>query len=426
MRRLPIAGAVVAAVALVTAVSAGVDLTGTALLADPEVDIVVAPTPEQPAPTPAATAQPKPRTEAEPRNQPRNQAQGQVYVRPRGVAQVSGGVAAGVGIWRHPTDRRKSVVVGAAEDGGIAAYDLAGRRLLRLHGPGVRLTGVDVLYRFRFDPGWTNDLAVVADGGTGRLHALAFRPVAARFGNPLVEEVTAPEAPVVFPDGSPRDVAVWQDGSGVYAVVAQDGAARLALVRLVPATGRKVVYEVVRTIDLPTAFVTHDMNPWTPCGPAPVVGLAADASALYVAQRGVGIWQLAPDLAGEPELVDVVSRFGAPQAADGTCGVGEGSDRLDDVGALALYRAPGDTGYLIAATPGNGRFAVYGRRPVRYLGKFRVGSVPANGSLAVSNLALGAPYGKGMLAARTGGNGFALVRWDELARGMGLIVDTRS
>ncbi|GAA0976038.1 hypothetical protein GCM10009555_035010 [Acrocarpospora macrocephala] len=419
VRRLPIAGAVVAAVALVVVVSTNANLTGAELLGDPELDIVVAPTPEQP--TAAPSAQPTPAAPAE--TQP--QTRGQVYVRPAGLAKVTGGVAAGVGIWRHPTDRRKSVVVGAAEDGGIAAYNLAGRRLLRLQGPGVRLTGVDVFYRFRFDPEWTNDIAVVTDGATGRLRALAFRPVAASFGNPLIEEVTAPDMPVIFPDGFPRDVRVWQDATGVYAVVAQDGAARLALVRLVPAAGRKVAYEVVRTLDLPTDLVTHDLTPWTPCGPAPIVGLAADTSTLYVAQRGVGIWQLTPDLTGQPSLVDVVSGFGALPAADGTCGPGEGSDRLEDVGALSLYRAPGSPGYLIAATPGNGRFTVYNRQPVQYMGRFRIGSVPATGSLAVTNLALGSPYGKGLLVARTGGNAFALVKWDDVARRMGLLVDTR-
>ncbi|WP_170316966.1 phytase [Acrocarpospora corrugata] len=412
MRRLPIAGAVVVAVALTVVLSTHANLTTAELRADPEVDIVVAPTEEAPSAAPTrdpSAAQPPPDASAP----------GQVYVRPAAFAKVTGSPA-DVAIWRHPTDRRKSVVLGAALDGGIAAYDLAGRRFLTLRGPGARPTGVDVLYRFRFDPAWTNDIAVVTDGATGRLRAMAFRPVAAGFGNPLIEEVTAPDVPVIFADGMPRDIAVWQDGTGAYAVVAQDGTARLALVRLTPAPGRKVAYEVIRTLDLPTDLVTHDLTPWTPCGPAPVIGLVADASALYVAQRGVGIWRLTPDLTGEPTFVDVVSQFGATPAADGTCGPGEGSDRLPDVGALALY-----PGHLLAATPGNGRFAVYTRQPVQYVGKFRLVGVPATGGLAVTNLALGAPYGGGLLVAGGGGNTFALVRWDGLARRLGLPVDTR-
>ncbi|WP_214103525.1 phytase [Acrocarpospora catenulata] len=417
MRRLPVVGAVLAAVAVAMVVSTTAELPGNALLSDPEVDVVIVPTPEQPSP-PTPAPQPKPK--------PQPQSQALVYVRPNGLAKVTAGTPAGVAIWRHPTDRRKSVVLGAAEDGGIAAYNLAGRRFLRLQGPESRLTGVDIHYRFRFDPQWTNDIAVVSDGATGRLRALAFRPVAASYGQPLVQEVTAPDAPTIFPDGSPRDVTVWQDPTGVYAVVAQESATRLALVRLTPATDRKVAFEVIRTIDLPTDFVTHDLTPWTPCGPTPIAGLTSDASAVFISQRGVGIWRINPDLTGEPTLIDVVAQFGAPPNPDGTCGMGEGSDRLNDVGALALYRAPGTTGYLIAATPGDGRFAVYTRQPIAYAGRFRIASVPATGSLAITNLSLGSPYAKGMLAARTTGNSFALIRWDELARHAGLIVNTRS
>ncbi|GAA3643472.1 phytase [Nonomuraea antimicrobica] len=465
-------GVAVCAVAVSAGVSVGVSVGGATdilLVADPaqeppgvvSADQIETPEDGQVEPIEDGQADPPVEGETPPAEPP---AEGEVQVTPeaepsptpfvpsakplREISKPAGQVV-DPAIWVHPRDPAKSVVVSAAGAGGLHVHNLTGTAKQRLSGNGASLAGVDVAYRFRFDAKWSNDLAVAADSASGGLRSFAFRPVAADWGRPLVEDVTAKGAPAVFPGGgAPEHLVTWRDGGRVYAVVSRAGTGTLALVRLLAKPGRKVGYQVIRTVDLPTWFTLSSGAAWSPCEAPTVAGLTVDrrARTLYVAQQGVGILRLRADLGDQPHLVDVVSGFGADTSRDEASGrcvpgtdPGEGGDRLVGLGGLAFYQGAGSSGYLLASSRDNSRVAVYGSGGgAAYLGQFRVGSAPhidpVQGTLGldVLNVPAGRHFPKGVLVVQDSadtpepaGAGLKLVRWDTAARLLGLAVSPR-
>ncbi|GLW11255.1 hydrolase [Microtetraspora sp. NBRC 13810] len=374
-------------------------------------------------------------------------------------------------IWVHPAKPGSSVVVATAKEGGLFAYDLKGGQLQHVPAPPApgaddepgRFNNVDLVYRFG-----GRDLAVVSDRGRDQLRFYAIDPAAAAGARAPLTDVTDPAAPFVFNAGQEEvneartayGVATWKDRTGVYALVSRRHETSVALVRLKPVAGGKVGYEVVRTLTLPSSFRLPDGTTWTPClepGELPQVeGMVVDAErdVLYAAQEDVGVWRLPADLTGRPELVDRVREYGVPGTYDPEteeCDPGPdpgfgGTHLAADAEGLTIYYHGDGTGYLLASGQGDDTFTVY-RREGRnaYVGQFRVGSgrvdgaEASDGAMAV-NVPLGDAYDKGLFVTHDGVNtpearddegevrentDFKFVRWDDIARKVGLRVDTR-
>ncbi|AGC47165.1 phytase [Myxococcus stipitatus DSM 14675] len=158
-----------------------------------------------------------------------------------------------------------------------------------------------------------------------------------------------------------------------------------------------------------------------------VTGMVVDEERghLYVVQAGAAIWRYAAEPDGGATRTQVVSLT----ATD--------SKLSRNVNRLALYRAAGTEGYLLAADTQAGTFAVLDRRTYAFLGSFTV--VPGDGgvggavaprALAVTSGPVGA-FADGLFVAQsssgTGTDDLKLVRWETVAQAFNppLRIDTR-
>jgi 3-phytase len=160
-----------------------------------------------------------------------------------------------------------------------------------------------------------------------------------------------------------------------------------------------------------------------------VVGLAVDDSQgkLYVAEQGVGIWEYGaePDAADARVSVDTVT--------------GGGGGLVQPLGGVALYRASGVRGYLLAVSGGDNAVRIYERQSGAHTfrGSFTVISdggidaVEAPREVVVTNRSLGALFPLGLVAVHDSANpgtneNFKLVPWPAIATGFTsqLVVDT--
>ena len=119
-------------------------------------------------------------------------------------------------------------------------------------------------------------------------------------------------------------------------------------------------------------------------------GCAADdeTGALYLAQEDVALWRYDAEPAG-------TTRTSVDQVGNG---------RLTaDIEGIAIYRAAGGKGYVIASSQGNDSYAVYKREaPNAPVGTFKIGAgavdaVTHTDGLDVTNLPLGSGLDKGAL-----------------------------
>lgn len=81
----------------------------------------------------------------------------------------AGKIAADPAIWVHPTLPEYSLILGTLSTNGIAVYGMTGDRRQIIDSDGRDLTGVDVLYAFRFDDTQLIDIAVVSDRANNAL-----------------------------------------------------------------------------------------------------------------------------------------------------------------------------------------------------------------------------------------------------------------
>jgi 3-phytase len=380
-------------------------------------------------------------------------------------------------IWVHPTSAEASVVATTAKEGGLYVYDLGGRQLQHLPAPAApgeddepgRLNNVDVVYG-RPSAGGRPDLLVASDRGSDKLRVYRVDPAKAARGQAPLTDVTDPAAPFVFNKTQAEvndaetvyGLATWKRASGTYVVVSRRHTTRLALLKLTDAPHGKVGYTLVRTIDLPSSFALPNGRRWTPCdepGVGPQVeGMVVDpqTGTLYAAQEDVGIWRIPADLTGRPALIDRVREYGVPATYDADteeCAPGTdpgfgGRHLSADAEGLTIYYGKNGRGYLIASSQGDDTFAVYGRSGGNdYIGSFRVGDhggvdgVQASDGAMVVNVPLGRRFPKGLFVTHDGANtpaaldpdgevrentDFKYVKWDDIARGLDLDVDTRS
>ncbi|PWW63121.1 phytase [Actinokineospora spheciospongiae] len=322
-------------------------------------------------------------------------------------------------IWVNPAGVERSVVLGTLKEGGLAAFDLRGRTLGVVPAPAGptpeakpgRFNNVDVL----------GDLAFVSDRGRDRVRA--YRVSAAG-----VRDVTSPGARPVF-SASEAEVDEQHTAYGLAAgtvggrdvvVTSRRSETRIALLHVVE--GRTVDTRVAATLDLPNRFTLPDGTTWSPCGDPgddpQVEGMVIDSRAgvLYAAQEDVGIWRIPLRAGGfgEPELVDRVRTFGAPQVYDPQteeCAAagpnpGFGGRWLEaDAEGLTIT---GDK--LIASSQGDSRFVLYQRTGnFHALRDFRVEGVEHSDGAAIVTGRLN------LLVVHDGerpdGTGFAFLRW---------------
>lgn len=360
-------------------------------------------------------------------------------------------------IWVHPNQPHQSVVVGTLKEGGLVAFDLAGRELQHLAAPPPptpeaapgRFNNIDVL----------GSLAIVSDRGRDRIRVYAIDPRGAAAGSQVLRDLTSPATPRVF-SASEAGVDEQRTAYGLAAGTDRDTGrpfvvasrrsetelARLALVR--DASG--VAVRRMATLRLPDTFTLPDGTRWQPCtdpGDGPQVeGMVVDSErgVLYAAQEAVGIWRipLTHEGFGTPALIDRVRGYGVPASYD------EASDECvvsgPDPGfggrwltADAEGLTTAKPGHLIASSQGDSTFVVYergGRN--RHVGGFRVGAGGGNDSVehsdgaAVVTTPLGKDYPAGLLVVHDGERrpalrdpegeeidttGFAYVSWKAVA-----------
>jgi 3-phytase len=361
-------------------------------------------------------------------------------------------------IWVHPRSARQSVVLGTLKEGGLAAFDLAGRTLGTYPAPAPptpgakpgRFNNVDVLSRVPVG-GRSRDLAFVSDRGRDRIRVYEVDPRGAAAGAAVVRDVTDPGARPVF-SASEEEVDDQHTAYGLAAgfvgrtpvvVVNRRNETRVALLHVTPGAAGSVGTAVAATLDLPSSFPLPDGTTWTPCGEPgegpQLEGMVVDSEhgVLFAAQEDVGIWRvpLRATGFGTPVLIDKVRSFGVPQSYDPEteeCSVsgadpGFGGKRLTaDAEGLTV----GD-GYLVASSQGDSRFVVYERTGRnRYVGEFVVGGgrgvdpVEHSDGAQLVTADLGRDYPKGLLVVHDGERtpaagdlpttGFAYVSWADV------------
>ncbi|MEV1118713.1 phytase [Actinosynnema sp. NPDC049800] len=361
-------------------------------------------------------------------------------------------------IWVHPRSARQSVVLGTLKEGGLAAFDLAGRTVGTYPAPlpptpeakPGRFNNVDVLGRVPVG-GRSRDLAFVSDRGRDRIRVYEIDGRGAAAGAAVVRDVTDPGARPVF-SSSEEEVDDQRTAYGLAAgfvgrtpvvVTNRRNETRVALLRVTAGPGGSVGTAVVAALDLPSSFPLPDGTTWTPCGEPgegpQLEGMVVDSEhgVLYAAQEDVGIWRvpLRATGFGTPALIDKVRSFGVPQTYDPEteeCSVsgadpGFGGRHLTaDAEGLTV----GDD-YLIASSQGDSRFVAYERTGRNsYVGEFVVGAGRGNDSVEHSDGAhlvtadLGPAYPEGLLVVHDGERtptagdlpttGFAYVSWEDV------------
>lgn len=307
-------------------------------------------------------------------------------------------------IWIHPADPARSLVLGTDKKGGLCLFDLDGK-LLQVASDGARPNNVDVIYGFplagRAKP---VDLAVagVRNGDRPGLAFWSIDPETRR----LAEVGPVPAFPV-FGGGEPYGSCVYRSPrDGVQYVFVTNKAGDVEQHRIEPAPGGTIRGAKVRTIAVGSQ----------------VEGCVADPEhgRLYVAEEDVAIWCYGaePDSGPDRRLVARVGEHGL----------------VADLEGLALYRATGGKGYLIASVQGASTFAVFERDGDNaFVATIApaAGSIPAPGEtdgLDVTSLPTSPRFPAGLLVvqdglARGGRQNFKFYSWADVA-GDRLRIDT--
>lgn len=340
-------------------------------------------------------------------------------------------------IWYDAARPGASLVLGTAKEGGLQVYGLDGRLVQALAapaGPGgdaapSRFNNVDLLHGLRFPDGRRSDVAVVSDRGRDRIRF--YRIDGSRPAAPL-SDVTDAAVPRAF-SATEADVddqlttygaAAWQDPrtGRAYVLASKRHTSDVALFQVAVTPGGTVTYAKVRTLTLPTTFNTPG-GTWSPCedpGEGPQAeGMAVDAArgVAYIGQEDIGVWKIAGDLTGTPQLVDRTKEFGVPATYDeasDTCVAGAdpgygGRHLVADTEGLTLFRAPSGHQYLVVSSQGDYTYEVYDTsRNGRWTGAFRLapgrtidGSEETDGIAALAT-PLGSAFPHGLFVAQDG------------------------
>jgi 3-phytase len=299
-------------------------------------------------------------------------------------------------IWVNESDPGASLVIGTDKESGLAVYDLKGKQLSFT--PDGEMNNVDI--RENFSLGGKPVVIVAASNRTDNTIAV----YALNTKNGTLTSVAA------RPLASSIDVygfCLYQTGDETYAFI-NSKTGEVQQWRLFGNGDGKVDAEKV------TAFQVGTQ----------VEGMVADdtRNQLYVGEERVAIWRYPLPIASDPEEV---TRF--PVDVREPLG-----NIIEDVEGLAIYKQPGEAGYLIASNQGNDEFLVYERSgDNKFLGSFRVKArdgvdeVTGSDGLEVTSAALPAPFDEGLVVIQDdenddGAQNFKYVAWKDVKAALGL------
>lgn len=320
----------------------------------------------------------------------------------------------------HPTDPSRSVVATSNKDyngsdrGGVFVYDLSGNPV-HTESLGTAFNNIDVEYNFGQASPFTDEFTGefggepaigILVGATGRVS-----------GNLHFWEYDfASTGDEMRPVGTidpgygdqPYGFAMGRLGQTHYAFSSQDNGTSVEQWEL-SESGGSIAAKLVRTIQTNgqvEGIVVDDQN-----------------GVVYLSEELGAIKKYGTD-PGSGTAHTVIDR------------VGTGGNLVADIEGLSIYYGPdADTGYLIASSQGESRYAVYDRAGSNaYLGEFAVGSsasgidgASSTDGLDVSNVNFGGQFSQGMLVIHDNSNtgadssNFKFVGWDSIAALGGLI-----
>lgn len=313
----------------------------------------------------------------------------------------TGAVVQGAALWMHPTDPASSLLLVADNQTGLLVYNLNGTARPLLAEGAVQ--GVDVQEGVVVG-GISQPLVMVANTTAQALIGYIIDSSTLEFRRAGFPNVTAPSF-------APSSVALYvSPTTGRVFAFAGSATGVVDQFELTAQTDGGTASAVVRSFDVGNA----------------VVGLAVDDAQgkLYVVEQNVGIWEYGaePEAADTRASVDTVTGGGLSQP----------------LGGVALYRASGVRGYLLAVNGGDA-VRIYERQPGAHTfrGSFTVGAdggidaVESPRQVVATNRPLGTLFPLGMVAVHDSTNAgtnenFKLVPWPAIATGFTaqLIVDT--
>jgi 3-phytase len=295
--------------------------------------------------------------------------------------------------WLHPVDRsRSTVIVSDKKSGRVFVYDLHGVRLQTL--PVPKPGNVDIRYDFPLG-GERVDIVALNDRKTKKIHVYK------------VDRMTRLLSRV-------DDDAIDTGGNYGFALYRSHATGR-TYAFTGPETGPAILqWELV---DNGAGRVSGGNGPLRRLYHDGVSeGMVADdeTGTLYMAEEQGGVWKYNAEPTG--------ATSGTRIAAVGEHGL------THDVEGLTIYYRSGGDGYLIVSSQGSDDFKVYDRKPPHaYRGTFSVSGTSKADGCDVINLPLGATFPDGAFVCHNGSSKPCpneLVRWSDIASGLGLGVDT--
>ncbi len=296
-------------------------------------------------------------------------------------------------IWVHPNDSRKSRVLGTDKQGGLLAYDLAGKQLQDLRVG--RLNNVDVRAGFDLN-GQLVDLAVASNRDQNSLQLFAIDRSSGELRN--LGQLPTPLKDIY-------GLCMFKDATGaIYAIPnAKDGT--FLQYRLSADAGR-IKGELVRQFKVdsqPEACVADDRN-----------------QRLFVGEEDVAVWTLDARADAPTRLEQVIS---------------SGNVVHDDIEGLAIYQGT-TRNYLVISSQGNDSYVVLdATAPFAVRGAFRIGLNAQQGidgasetdGLDVTSANLGGIWNAGMLVVQDGRKrmpedrqNYKYLPWTAVAKALGL------
>ncbi len=297
-------------------------------------------------------------------------------------------------IWVHPTDPGKSAIIATDKKGGLAVYDLSGKRLQFL--PDGKMNNVDLRGGFKLS-GKTVTLIAASDRTHKSIALYTIDP-----DTRLLTSVADGLQPTNLSD--PYGLCMYRDRKGGTFVFVSDPDGLVRQWKLVATPAGKVRAEAVRDLRFDTQ----------------TEGCVADdeSGALYVAEEDVALWRLGADAK-------------AGQGKKAVARVADNPALKDDLEGVGLYAQGHGKGFLVLSSQGNNTYAVFRREGDNaYVGSFAVtadGSKAIDGisetdGLDVTSASLGAGLEGGAFVAQDGRNisppehqNFKLVPWSAIA-----------
>jgi 3-phytase len=297
-------------------------------------------------------------------------------------------------IWVHPTDPGKSAIIATDKKGGLAVYDLSGKRLQFL--PDGKMNNVDLRGGFKLS-GKTVTLIAASDRTHKSIALYTIDP-----DTRLLTNVADDVQPTNLSD--PYGLCMYRDRKGGTFVFVSDPDGLVRQWKLTATPAGKVRAEAVRDLRFDTQ----------------TEGCVADdeTGALYVAEEDVALWRLGADAK-------------AGQTKTAVARVADNPALKDDLEGIGLYAQGHGKGFLVLSSQGNNTYAVFRREGDNaYVGSFAVtadGSKAIDGisetdGLDVTSASMGAGLEGGAFVAQDGRNisppehqNFKLVPWSAIA-----------